>query len=74
MNYKYYSTQRPLEPGAFPRSDGNRVERIENFPFRVHVAEIDRLAWGCIEYERPLAAEEAAAYELVPAERRAVQR
>lgn len=64
MSYRYYSTQRPLWPGTFPRPTGNRAEAIENYDSRTYVPEIGREAWGHIDYEHPLTAQEAADYEL----------
>lgn len=62
---RYYSTQRPIAPGTFPRRDGK--EAIVNFDDRVFCEEIGREAWGYIEYNQPITAEEAKAYELVKA-------
>lgn len=59
---KYYSTQRPVMPGGFPKSA--EVEKIENFDTKVFCEEIGREAWGFIEYREPLTKEEAADYEL----------
>lgn len=65
MSFRYYSTQRPLGPGTFPRPAGNPVEGVSNFYERTYVEEIDREAWGTIDYELPLTSEEAEAYELI---------
>ncbi len=62
---KYYSTQRPVMPGGFPKKAA--VEKIENFDTKVFCEEIGQEAWGFIEYREPLAKEEADAYELVSA-------
>lgn len=63
---RYYSTQRPVMPGTFPKPTGNRIERIVNFPTRTYIdAPIWRRAWGYIDYEKPLGENEASAYELV---------
>jgi len=59
---KYYSTQRPVLPGSFPRK--NEAERIENFDTKIFCEEIGREAWGYIEYSTALTKEEADAYEL----------
>lgn len=61
---KYYSTQRPVMPGGYPKTQN--VVRIENFDRREHIPNINRDAWGWIEYEQALADKEAADYELVP--------
>lgn len=62
---RYYSTQRPVMPGSFPKSAGNKIERIVNFPARTYVDTIWRQAWGYIDYEKPLTKKEAADYELI---------
>lgn len=67
MSYRYYSTQRPLGPGAFPRPAGNRVEDITNYDRRTYIEELGREAWGSIDYEQPLTPEDARAYELTEA-------
>ncbi len=66
MSYRYYSTQRPLGPGIFPRPTGNRVESIENYDSRTRIPAIGREAWGYIDYERKLTVQEERSYELVP--------
>lgn len=60
---KYYSTQRPVLLGGFPRK--SEVERIENFDTKTFCEEIGREAWGYIEYGTALTKEEADAYELM---------
>lgn len=62
MRVKYYSTQRPVMPGGFPKETA--VERIEYFDTKTFCEEIGREAWGYIEYREPLTKEEADAYEL----------
>lgn len=59
---RYYSTQRPVMPGGFPKKAA--VEKIENFDTKTFCEEIGREAWGFIEYRDPLTKEEADAYEL----------
>ena len=68
---RYYSTQRPIMPGGFPKPQGNKVLNIENFDSRQTVDEIGRQAWGWIEYERPLSPVLARDWELVPVPTRA---
>ncbi len=63
---KYYSTQRPITPGSFPKPEGNAVVEIVNFDSPTECKEIGRKAWGCIEYERPLSEDEAKRWELTP--------
>lgn len=64
MRYRYYSTQRPVAPGTFPKPAGNRVIGIHNYDARSHVAAIGRDAWGYIEYAAPLDPRMAEEYEL----------
>lgn len=61
---RYYSTQRPVGPGTYPKPEGNRIEQIVNFPAKTYVDEIWKQAWGYIDYEKPLTEKEAADYEL----------
>lgn len=62
MSVRYYSTQRPVMPGGFPKKAA--VKKIENFDTKTFCEEIGREAWGFIEYREPLTKEEADAYEL----------
>lgn len=61
---RYYSTQRPIGPGTYPRQDG--TETITTFESRVFCEEIGREAWGFIDYKRPITMKQAEDYELVP--------
>ncbi len=60
---RYYSTQRPVMPGSFPKKEA--VERIENFDTKTFCEQIGQEAWGFIEYKEPLEEGEADAYSLV---------
>lgn len=62
---RYYSTQRPIMPGSYPKPQGNAVIAVHNFDIRTYCEEIDREAWGYIDYEQPLAPEDARRYELI---------
>lgn len=64
---RYYSTKRPFGPGTFPQKDGR--ETIVNFDGPTYCDEIEREAWGYIEYPEPLAKEEEETYELTRWER-----
>ena len=65
---RYYSTQRPVGPGTYPKPRGISVIRIVNFDRREKCAEIGwRPAWGYIDYEKPIPRPMADAFELVPA-------
>lgn len=61
--FRYYSTQRPVLPGGFPRKED--AGKIENFEARTFCEEIGREAWGFIEYHTELRKEEMEAYELM---------
>lgn len=61
---RYYSTQRPVGPGTFPRQDG--TETVTNFDGPTYCEEIGREAWGYIEYREPITTEAVQAYELTP--------
>ena len=63
--HRYYSTQRPVMPGGFPKR-GN-VEKIHNFESKIFCEEIGNEAWGYIDYTEPLTKEESDGYELTPA-------
>ena len=66
---RYFSTQRPLTPGAFPKPSDNKVVTVENFDTydgRMFCPAVGRLAYGYIDYENPLTAEQVSDYELIP--------
>lgn len=62
---RYYSTQRPVGPGTYPKPEGNIIVEVSNFDDKIYCEEIGREAWGYIEYEKPIDQKTAAAYELV---------
>lgn len=39
MKYKYYSTQRPVMPGTYPKPEDNPAMLIHNFEKREYVPE-----------------------------------
>ena len=63
MNYRYYTLYRPPMPGTVPRQGLIRVECLDDR------AEIEPgiMAWGEVEYNRPLMKSEIRDYELKPA-------
>ncbi len=65
--YKYYSTQRPVDIGTFPKPPHNAPDEIVNYDQRVPVEGGAFLAWGHLTYTRPLTDKQAADYELRPA-------
>lgn len=52
--YRYYSTQRPVGPGTFPRPEGNNVVELHNFDSKTYCEEIGLEAWGYVVYENPV--------------------
>lgn len=62
---KYYSILRPVSPGTFPKPTGNKILEIRNFDDKTYIPEIDREAWGYIDYSAPLTEQEISVYELV---------
>ena len=70
MAYRYYSTLRPLMVGGipFPKQPGESITTIVNFEEgRTYCKDIDRPAWGYIEYTAPLDPKQVSDYELVQA-------
>lgn len=63
---RYYSILRPVSIGTFPKPDGNEILKICNFDRRSYCKEIDREAWGFIDYEKPLSVDDADQYDLIP--------
>ena len=65
--YKYYSTQRPVDIGTFPKPPHNAPDEIVNYDQRIPVEGGAFLAWGHLTYTKPLTPREASDYELRPA-------
>ena len=57
---RYYSTERPVMPGGYPTPAGNPVKEIVNYDTRQDVGGI--LAWGYLEYEKPLSEKDMESY------------
>lgn len=64
--YKYYSTQRPVDIGTFPKPTENQPLEIVNYDGRIPVEGGAFLAWGVLTYEKPLTNQEQYDYELRP--------
>ena len=64
--YKYYSTQRPVDIGTFPKPPHNAPDEIINYDQRVPVEGGAFLAWGHLTYTRPLSEKDMTNYELRP--------
>lgn len=65
--YRYYSTQRPVDLGTFPKPEGNAPVEIQNFVQRQPVENGQLRAWGYLEYAKPLTEKQCSDYELSPA-------
>lgn len=65
--YKYYSTQRPVDIGTFPKPPHNAPDEIVNYNQRIPVEGGAFPAWGHLTYTRPLTEKQAVDYELRPA-------
>ena len=65
--YRYYSTQRPVDLGTFPKPPGNAPVEIINFDERRMVEGGTIRAWGELAYLKPLTEKQMADYELRPA-------
>ena len=66
-NYRYYSTQRPVDLGTFPKPPGNAPVEIINFDERRMVEGGTIRAWGELAYLKPLTEKQMEDYELRPA-------
>lgn len=63
---KYYSTQRPVGLGTYPRDA--KVIMIENFDEKTYCPEIEAEAWGLLTTAEPINDADVEAYELTPAD------
>ncbi|GHU35786.1 hypothetical protein FACS1894105_05060 [Clostridia bacterium] len=61
--HRYYSTQRLISIGTYPR-DGGEPAEIRNFDTRTPVENGTLQAWGWIEYDKPLTDKQVRDYEL----------
>ena len=59
---RYYSTQRPVTPGSYPRNYS--VKAIHNFEQKTFCEEIGCEAWGYIEFTACIPEAEAERWEL----------
>jgi len=72
--FRYYSTQRPVDIGTFPKPPDNKVVEIVNFDKRIPVENEPFRAWGYVEYQKPLTEKQADDYELRPASAQAAEK
>jgi len=61
--YKYYSIQRPVDIGTFPKMDSGPVSVVK-YGKRTPVENMAFEAWGYVSYDEPLNHEQIGAYEL----------
>ena len=61
--YRYYSTQRPVDIGTFPKTENGPLYLV-NFDKRDSVEQGRFLAWGYLVYDAPLTEKQMADYEL----------
>ena len=66
--YRYYCTKQPIRLCAVPYIEDAYMDG-ETFREGRYISEIDRMAWGWLEYENPLSMAEVAEYEIVAAPR-----
>lgn len=66
--YKYYSTQRPVDIGTYPKPPHNAPDEIVNHDTRIPVEGRPFQAWGHLTYTRPLSNQQMRDYELRPSE------
>ena len=64
--YKYYSTQRPISIGTFPKDHFKAPIRLQNYDGRLPVEGGAFRAWGEVVYDTPLSDGELRSYELRP--------
>lgn len=64
MRYRYYSTQRPVAPGTFPKPKDNKLMGIRNYDERTFFKTLGKNVWGYVEYSNPLDPRVAEEYEL----------
>lgn len=65
---KYYSTQRPVGPGTYPKEYG--IEEIHNFDTKTFCDDIGREAWGYIITSQVIPDDVLEKWELTSAESR----
>lgn len=63
--YRYYCIMRPPMIGGVPHS--RTLQDAMCFDKRRYIPEIDRMAWGWMEYAEPLTPQEVEDYELIAA-------
>lgn len=67
--YRYYCKIRPPMIGGIPNRKYLTLVDAEAFEERRYIPEVDCMAWGWVEYDHPLTADEIFDYELRSAPR-----
>lgn len=67
MKYKYYSTQRPIDIGTYPKLPDDPEVGMTFFSERMPVENDTVLTWGILAYNQPLTPQQISDYELRPA-------
>lgn len=63
--FRYYCIMRPPAPGAIPKG----ALRAKSYSDRNYIPEIDRMAWGYVEYDEALTCDDIRNFELIAAPR-----
>lgn len=63
--FRYYCIMRPPAPGAIPKG----ALRAKSYSDRNYIPEIDRMAWGYVEYDEALTCDDIHNFELIAAPR-----
>lgn len=64
---RYYSLKCPIILGNYPNSQFNSILKLVNFKTKIYCTEIQREAYGYIDYKLPLSKDDEVSYELMPA-------
>ena len=64
--YRYYSTQRPVDIGTYPKDPDNPLTGFLNYDERTSVEHGAFRAWGEVIYRSPLTPDQIYQYELRP--------
>lgn len=64
--YRYYSTQRPVDLGTYPKEPDNPLVGFLNYDDRISVEHGAYWAWGEVTYRAPLTTDQLIQYELQP--------
>lgn len=62
--YRYYSENRPVSMGTYPKAAGNKPVEFDNFPEGRKQVARGGWAWGWLDYCEPLSQADVDLYEL----------